>query len=156
MAGLIKAASTTRGNPAVRDSNMFLYVSNGVFDGGVLKDPVLQLLLQENQLEILLERNFLNILMVTNSLKKWLKIHELLRSTGADTRRSFMSNSLGQEKSTNSGRNPYDTIPNSDYIRMIAHDLVKKDEMVLKVSTKMSIVKPSMIDICIVIIINSL
>ena len=29
MAGLIKAASTTRGKPAVRDSNMFLYVTNG-------------------------------------------------------------------------------------------------------------------------------
>ena len=82
-----------------------------------------------------------------------------------------MSNALGQEKSTNSGRKQksldglgrlkyvaesYDTIPNSDYIRMIAHDLVKKDEMMLKVSTKMSIVKPSMIDICIVVIINSL
>ena len=33
MAGLIKAASTTRGNPAVRDSNMFLYVSNGAGTG---------------------------------------------------------------------------------------------------------------------------
>ena len=30
-----------------------------LFDGGVLKDPVLQLLLQENQQEILSERNFL-------------------------------------------------------------------------------------------------
>ena len=37
-----------------------------LFDGGVLKDPFLQLLLQENQLEILLERNILNTLMVTN------------------------------------------------------------------------------------------
>ena len=83
-----------------------------------------------------------------------------------------MSNALGQEKSTNSGRKQksldglgrlkyvaesYDTIPNSDYIRMIAHDLAKKDELMLKVSTQMSFVKPSMIDICIVIIIiNSL
>ena len=50
----------------------------------------------------------------------------------------------------------YDTIPNSDYIRMIAHDLAKNNEMMLKVSTKMSIVRPSMIDIHIVIIINSL
>ena len=43
MAGLIKAASTTRGNPAVRDSNMFLYVSNGAGTGTLRwrcsKDP---------------------------------------------------------------------------------------------------------------------
>ena len=54
-----------------------------------------------------------------------------------------MSNSHGQEKSTNSGRKQksldglgrlkyvgesYDTIPNSDYIRIFAHDLAKKDD----------------------------
>ena len=71
------------------------------------------------------------------------KIHELFRSTEADTRRSFMSNALGQDKSTNSGRKQksldglgrlkfvaesYDTIPNSDHIRMIAHELAKQDD----------------------------
>ena len=71
------------------------------------------------------------------------KIHELFRSTEADTRRSFMSNALGKDKSTNSGRKQkfldglgrlkfvaesYDTIPNSDYIRMIAHELAKQDD----------------------------
>ena len=54
-----------------------------------------------------------------------------------------MSNALGQDKSTNHGRKQksldglgrlkyvaesYDTIPNSDNIRMIAHDLAKKDD----------------------------
>ena len=54
-----------------------------------------------------------------------------------------MSNALVQDKSTNSGRKKksldglgrlkyvaesYDTILNSDYIKMIAHDLAKKDD----------------------------
>ena len=54
-----------------------------------------------------------------------------------------MSNALGQDKTTNRGRKQksldglgrlkyvaesYDTILNSDYIRMIAHDLAMKDD----------------------------
>ena len=54
-----------------------------------------------------------------------------------------MSNALGQDKTTNSRRKhksldglgrlkyvaeSYDTIPNSDYIRMIAHALAMKDD----------------------------
>ena len=49
MAGLIKAAFINWENPTVRDSNMFLYVFNewelALYEDGVLKDPVLQLLL---------------------------------------------------------------------------------------------------------------
>ena len=73
MAGLIKAASSTPLPGGILLLGTVVCFSTcpmgrelALFDGGVLKDPVLQLLVPENQLEILLGRNFLNTLMVTN------------------------------------------------------------------------------------------
>ena len=127
MAELIKAALTTRGIPAVRDSNMFLCVSNGEGTGTVRwrcsKRSCSATVTTRKSTENLVEEklpdhshlfapclwNHFDTLLAdgvqTNNLLEsfnrtfnklagtspnvW-KIHELFRSTEADTRRLFM------------------------------------------------------------------
>ena len=71
------------------------------------------------------------------------RIQELFVKAEADARRSFMSNSVGQDMNTNSGRRQksmdarqrikflaehFRTTPPSEYLQMVAHEIQKAEK----------------------------
>ena len=120
MAALISATRTRKGGDGLRDKYNFNHVGNG------------------SGLKTINWRCSL----VGHSPNVW-HIQELFIKQDAEVRRAYLSNAVGQDMTTNTGRkqrsldarerlkcvvDAFDSVPRADYISTLAHDRQKFDQ----------------------------